>query len=398
LSSSEDSFVSRLRNASNETFHKLVEEFNKETWDSIKHTAPNLRGPGEFDSDGRDIFDMNFTCDVGQPGAEGMASSKWRFIVGGPSDLHLVAMHEDHKTFLSFYGLTPDGLIRMVPNQNSYAFYLFSDSSCIRPDKHCPDPNCTFDPGFEKDYVHYIGTMFVNDLLQGRGFYMPEEGIHLGPYWYWRNVGPYILITHDETTMEVWLTAEGFVHIAENNTELSCILRNGHFHPRDLGESFDQPGCEMNCWRETGLQLLPERDDLLQLIVKDELGYEKKAKQYRKGVMKKIIRKGSLIDTSTSADIRLLEKYLGEGESSKAVEVMDEWVRRHTPAKPPLTVVWGDPDSNEVDISEPSMRLSENSHELGEGAVDGFFFNETDKQLTVDLRVFDQSNVNVECA
>eukprot|EP00960_Hanusia_phi_P066449 766400-Hanusia_phi.AAC.5 len=29
----------------------------------------------------------------------------------------------------------------------------------------------------------------------------------------------------------------------------------------------------------------------------------------------------------------------------------------------------GDPDSNEVDISEPSMRLSENSHELGEVMV-----------------------------
>ncbi|EKX43581.1 hypothetical protein GUITHDRAFT_163797, partial [Guillardia theta CCMP2712] len=193
-SSSDNVLLYRFAPGSNATLEEMAREFKKETLDAIRPTFPDVRPDEEFDSQGRNIYDMNFVCNVREPGAEGTAASKWRFIVGGLSDQHLVAMHTDHKTLLSFYGLTPDALVRMMPKENAGSYFLFSDSSCILTDRHCPWQNCTLRS--ETEYIHNIGKIFVDALLQGKGFYMPDEGILLGPYWYWRNVGPYILITH----------------------------------------------------------------------------------------------------------------------------------------------------------------------------------------------------------
>jgi len=94
-------------------------------------------------------LDANRRLRLGNPrrGAEhasGLASSKWKFIEGGifgpeKGGVHLLAMHSQHKTALSFFHFTVDATCRFMPGRQGPAYLLFSDASCAQVVYWLPD-------------------------------------------------------------------------------------------------------------------------------------------------------------------------------------------------------------------------------------------------------------------
>ena len=232
---------------------------------------------------------------LGDPrrGAEdcsGRAAAKWRFIGGqseageGILDFHLLAMHEEHKTALAFFKLTLDATCRFMPGRKGPAYLLFSDSSCSQVDYWLPD-NITNTPGVNDD-PEEPPEAFLNPILYKKiltnhssGRRLAQHGLDFGPFWRARELGDYILVTHAKSDMQLWLTDEGFVSLAEGNGRLSAVVRNA-----SLLAEWDYSGENPNwlatsCLRHTGDSSLPRRQEALDLLARDSAGFEADAKQ-----------------------------------------------------------------------------------------------------------------------
>ena len=108
----------------------------------------------------------------GHQECRGRAAAKWNFIGGrseageGLLDLHLLAMHVEHKTALAFFKLTLDATCRFMPGRAGPAYLLFSDASCAQVDFWLPD-NITNTPGVNDD-PEEPPESFLNPILYER--------------------------------------------------------------------------------------------------------------------------------------------------------------------------------------------------------------------------------------
>jgi len=176
---------------------------------------------------------------LGDPrrGAEcsrGLAATKWQFIGGrgevGPGILntHLLAMHVEHKTTLALFDMTIDAVTRFMADRHGPTYILFSDASCAPINYWLPD-NITNTPGVNDDSEEppesFLNPILYHQLLanQSSGFSTPQHGVDFGPYWRIRELGDYLLLTHDKSDFEIWLTEEGFVCLAEGGGRLSTV-------------------------------------------------------------------------------------------------------------------------------------------------------------------------------
>jgi hypothetical protein len=232
---------------------------------------------------------------LGNPrrGAEecrGHAAAKWSFIGGqseageGLLDFHLLAMHAEHKTALAFFKLTLDATCRFMPGRSGPAYLLFSDASCAQVDFWLPD-NITNTPGVNDD-PEEPAESFLNPILyekilknQSSGRRLAQHGLDFGPFWRARELGDYILVTHTKSDMQLWLTDEGFVCLAEGNGRLSAVVRN-----TSLLAEWDYSGEYPNwlatsCLRHTGDGYLPGRGKALEILAADSAGFEADARQ-----------------------------------------------------------------------------------------------------------------------
>jgi hypothetical protein len=119
---------------------KAMQEFAAQTMREIPFLDREevIEGDHKYDEQ----LDANRRLRLGNPrrGAEhasGLASSKWKFIEGGifgpqKGGVHLLAMHSQHKTALSFFHFTVDATCRFMPGRQGPAYLLFSDASCAQ--------------------------------------------------------------------------------------------------------------------------------------------------------------------------------------------------------------------------------------------------------------------------
>jgi hypothetical protein len=108
---------------------------------------------------------------------------------------------------------------------------------------------------------------------------MRRHGISFGIYWRFRPLGDYILATHTEESIELWLTPEGFVCLAEEGQDVSVIVKNGEIF--------------RNRTRAEGEAEIAGIAELREIVALDEEGFEADFIKHRQFILER----GRKIDT-----------------------------------------------------------------------------------------------------
>jgi hypothetical protein len=206
--------------------------------------------------------------------SDGLATDKWRFLGGGWRNHNLVVQHVESKTTLAMYAWASDATFRFKKVDVSNAMYCWSDASIIEclwfPDKEYTGVTVRHT---QEDQDWYFVETLLDSLREGHGARMRRHGINFGVYWRFRPLGDYILATHTVESIELWLTPEGFVCLAEEGQNMAVIVKNG--------EIFD------NITRADGEAEIRGIAELRDIVAMDEEGFEADFITHRNFIMKR---------------------------------------------------------------------------------------------------------------
>jgi hypothetical protein len=229
----------------------------------LKETDEHFHG-NEVEHDGSPMH--------GTEESHGLASEKWRFLGGGWRNHNLVVQHVDYKTTLAMYAWASDATFRFKTVDVGEAMYCWSDASIIEclwfPPKEFTGVTVRHS---QEDQDWYFVEILLENLKEGHGARMRRHGISFGVYWRFRPLGDYILATHTEESIELWLTAEGFVCLAEEGQNMAVIVKNG--------EVFE------NITRAEGEAEIRDIAELREIMAMDEEGFEADFVTHRNFIM-----------------------------------------------------------------------------------------------------------------
>ena len=287
----------------------------------------------------------------GAENATGPAALQWRLVEGGVTGVgaldrcHLVAMHREHKTALAFFHATLDGACRFMPGREGPAYFLFSDASCAQADYWLPD-NITGTPNANHDSddppENYLNPFLHRHLLEGHGDLLPRHGREFGSHWRFRELGEHILVTHDRLSLELWLTAQGFVCLGEGGSRFATVVSGGQLQA-EWDYSGDHPSWLVSCClRQTGVAAVAGRALALQQLQQDAEGFEAEGAvnleenraRLRAYAARRRADNGEAPEADSgsfstfSSSYGLYNQLLKDGDSSAAVEAYTEHLQR----------------------------------------------------------------------